>query len=415
MARITIIALAMLAACFSRDLRAGQVNAYDLGEWGRAVETHIPGDLDAAVNAIGRWSRQQLNALTADWIRLRQQWLNRRLDLTRRQQLSTLHVDDDAKMARFVKRAAMLHADIAMLMPKDEPSNPDRDRDPLVESAFLLGDGQHVGYRVVGPHWALGRELLDTLRPSPAQDEMARQWYIAAGAYMEFVHHFDDAMPHLVRAGQLFPDDAQILLLTGAIHEHYASPPIQSAIRTMAAQNQNVGNLIIERKPSVQAPLIELGRAEALYKEALRTDSSNAEIRLRLGRVLGLVGWHRQAIEMLMSAKTALRDPVLRYYACLFLGRERHHDKALDDAQSEFREASALFPAAATAHLALSQLASERGDRAEALAEMQAALAAARAGSEDSDPWTYYMFSHVRDLPARFRALYVLVPPPPSS
>ena len=280
----------------------------------------------------------------------------------------------------------------------------------MSDAAFLLGDGRHLGYRAVGAHWILGRQLLDAIRPTSAEDPMARQWYVAAAAYMESVRHFEDAIPHLNRARDLFPDDAAILFYTGAIHEHYASPGIQSAIRSIKPTIEGAGGLMIVMKPTVLSPEVELSLAESFYRRSLSA-SPSAEIQLRLGRVIGLLGRHRDAIAMLTLAKAGLRDPALRYDACLFLGREQHQVKALDAARAEFREAAKLFPLAQSVHLALSQIAGEVGDRAASLDEIRSVLVQLPNADDDRDPWTNYMFSHLRNMSALFLALYDVIPP----
>jgi tetratricopeptide (TPR) repeat protein len=243
---------------------------------------------------------------------------------------------------------------------------------------------------------------------------MARRWYIAAGAYMEIVRHFQDAVPHLDRARQLFPDDPQVLFLSAAIHEHYAAPDIQAAIKGIPARVSGGGGVQIDMRPSVLSASDELNLAESLYRRALDRRPTDAETRLRLGRVVGLLGRHRDAIPLLTAAKTSFSDPQFRYYACLFLGRELHQTKSIDAARAEFREAAQLFPLARSPKLSLSQIAAELGDRAATLDELQGVLSAPPLASAARDPWTDYMFSHLRNLSALFEALFAVVPPPDS-
>ncbi len=84
----------------------------------------------------------------------------------------------------------------------------------------------------------MGRRLLDRVRPAetkapktvpdPGHDDTVRLWYLATCAYMAFTRNVEPA--HFDRAIELFPDDAEVLMLAAAAHESFAGSRTQSAI-----------------------------------------------------------------------------------------------------------------------------------------------------------------------------------------
>jgi tetratricopeptide (TPR) repeat protein len=246
-------------------------------------------------------------------------------------------------------------------------------------------DGLAVDMGQVAAHWELARMLLDYVRPggmgrsAPARDEMVRRWYVATAAWMQAVEQHDTV--HLDRARTMFPDDPDILFWSGCQHEIYAGPPIQSAIHT-AVVPAGV-------KFDVSSSRGELRDAETWFRKAIAGNPANAEARLRHGRVLALLDRPRDAIDELRQALEATDDPLMRYYAALFMGAaaEALHD--LDGARQAYEEARELFPAAQSPHIALSALSRRRGDRAGAWSEMQQWFEVG-GGERANDPWWRY-------------------------
>jgi tetratricopeptide (TPR) repeat protein len=122
------------------------------------------------------------------------------------------------------------------------------------------------------------------------------------------------------------------------------------------------------------------------------------EAHLRLGRVLGLLGRHAEALAELRQAEPLLTGDELQYYAALFAGAEEEALDRLDAARERYQRASSLFPLAQSPFLALSELAHRRGDRAGAAAAMQKVfeLPAALDGERD-DPWWRYHIVQARN------------------
>src|SRR5207248_2579047 len=64
-------------------------------------------------------------------------------------------------------------------------------------------------------------------RAQPGRDAMVRDWYRASAAWMQHVESHDTQ--HIDRGREIFSTDPDILFLSGALHETYARPAIQSA------------------------------------------------------------------------------------------------------------------------------------------------------------------------------------------
>jgi tetratricopeptide (TPR) repeat protein len=133
-----------------------------------------------------------------------------------------------------------------------------------------------------------------------------------------------------------------------------------------------------------------LRRAEAFFRRSLDIDPAFVEARLRLGRVIGLLGRHQEAASELRRCAEAATGQTLQYYAALFLGAEEESLGHFDLARDAFQRASAAWPSAQSPHLALSQLARRIGNRAGAIQAIQAMFSLPSVEEDRSDPWWAY-------------------------
>ena len=190
--------------------------------------------------------------------------------------------------------------------------------------------------------------------------------------------------PLLGRARQLFPKDAAFPFYGGCLHETQASPAVQ-AVYEATAPSQRSGTA-----PWLSGP--QLNQAARLFTEALALQPAWPEARLRLGRVLGLLGRHKEAAAALRRALDETDDPPLAYWGSLFLGAEEQSLGRDGEARASFERARALRPGAQAPRLALSQLARRAGDRPQALAELRAVLTLPSDEVSRYDPlWDYYI------------------------
>jgi hypothetical protein len=398
-----------------------------LREWIDAVDRHNPGQPDVAAMAVGSWSRAQLEVLLLDLKsflqliatpdRRRFPRAVRDFTLPELQELQDLAIREARRVAnhpvklqelagtplvawqlgpadarrtanRLLKRATLLHTDIALLIPA-AADRPAESRVPVphplldTRSSVQVEDGRQVGVTYYGAHWDLARLLLDEVRPDPAGDVTVRQWYRAVATFFASKHLLAESRVHLARARQIFPADPEIVAASGRLHESYASPPIQHFLET--------GAQVDVVKAVVGSSRSNLRQAETFFGNAVELDGSFAGARLHLGRVLGLEGRHEDAANELRRVAVMAGDSLTEYYAWLFLGVEEQSLGRPDRARESFVNAAALYPRAQSPYLALSQLARRRNDRMGALAAIQPVLTLSAEDPEREDPWWMYL------------------------
>jgi Tfp pilus assembly protein PilF len=400
-----------------------------LTAWLEAVDRHEPGTEDQPALAINAWPRHELAALVP-YITALAELLNHPDDLRVRkparvfsrreiQQLVVLALAEGKRgdRTRVMKRGALLHTDIAMLLEAPQsaalPPPPPIDRSSARGRRAALGpslyvmslDGRFERFESPTVHWDLARGLLDFVIGDPAGDEMVCLWYRATSAFLEGRREYAVVRPHLERARQLFPTDAELLFFSGALDEALASPDIQTVVQTTVLP----GGL----KINVSRPGLHLAHAERFFRRALEINPALVEARLRLGRTLGQRGEHEEALRELEQARVASTEPLLAYYADLFLAAEERALGRHAAARTSYERARARYPLAQSPHLGLSQLARERGDVADAHRSIQHVLAMSPDESRGRDPWwTYYTAQsrHLEALLANLRKPFVREP-----
>jgi tetratricopeptide (TPR) repeat protein len=415
-----------------------------LERWVKAVDEHEPGEVDEPAREIGRFADNALRDLWVDAQSLvalirdrktsvfqaesgappvRTRIIYKPADLRRMRVLACAAaglLDDrdcvaiDAKRAAdrqaahlaehavasrqagdednyLLRRAALLHADVAMLA-LSAAAEPASARAPVRTIApqslrVTTSDGIDRDVQLVGVNWDIGRKLLDAVRmpdeplPHPERDRMVHDWYRATSAWMILTENHDTK--HLDRARQIFPDDRDILFLSGCQHEAYARPLIQSAVRTAVLPT---GFAI-----DVDSAGLELRRAESFFRRALSRDAAHAEARLRLGRALGQLDRHADAASALRAASESLADSQQRYYSDLFLGAEEEALGRFEAARAAYERARRAYPRAQSPYLALSQLARRTGDRAGALRATQEMFELSKDPARNDPWWSYFL------------------------
>jgi tetratricopeptide (TPR) repeat protein len=332
-----------------------------LDRWVAAVSRHAPGREDAETRLIGSWPIWDVETV---------------IDYTRRGRLAN-RPDVNALLLR----GALLHTDIARFGPSLPGGRPD---------VALARDGRYEGM-ASSAHWDFARAFLDQVSPHPAKDAGVRLWYRAVAAHMVSEGRLGDAVGHLRRAVQLLPADRDILFAIGCMREAFAAPAKQAVMNAVRQPVPLVKWGKVDNDPSLEVGSAsdELGKAEKAFRAALDVDPAFEDARLHLGRVLGLRGQARAAANELARIPES-SEPVLRYFAALFLGRQH---EALGDpaaARDDYRRAAALYPRAQSPHLATSALARRSGDRAGANAAIAPLLALPADAAARDDPWWAY-------------------------
>lgn len=133
---------------------------------------------------------------------------------------------DAAARNLLLKRLAMLHTDIAILHRRPEGY----DLPATAGSADRISDGRQIGTGSGTIHWSIARGILDLVEPNPQADADVGAWYHATGAWLQQWVEYSELRPHLERVRKIFPDDAVFLLYLGTIHEAFAQPRVQHAI-----------------------------------------------------------------------------------------------------------------------------------------------------------------------------------------
>jgi len=415
-----------------------------LEAWIAAVNQHTPGEADEAVLAVNRWNSVDLRGVWIDIASLTSLvrepgvslffvpgdpelrltpagWgtvtaptrTGRPLpipyggrDLERLRKLAaSLGSPTDGRENVLLKRAAMLHADIAMLAPADARFT----KSGLSGSTryrLNMDDGRPTGIETEANHWDMGRRLLERVRyrdprgggaRGPGMDETVRLWYVATCAYLISIGDLDP--PHFIRAVELFPKDQDLLFLRGALHEAMASVRRQSAMRK--------ANVPAGVSFAMGSRGDELLLAERFYERALEVSPQFYDARIRYGRVLGERRHHEEAVRELQKADGA-PGQLLQYYAALFLGGELEALGKDDEAVRAYERAAELFPTAQSPRLGLSRVAAGR-NRAAARESLLMLIEHEPAVETREDPWWLYDVSAGRGADVVLEALHKAV------
>jgi tetratricopeptide (TPR) repeat protein len=400
--------------------------------WARLVQAHVPGSLDDAARTIAAWPPGDLHSTLVDLNALGELLATPRprtirypepprADGQRRRQReisinlvpAMLMLDDDPfgaglaiamqglerDVTHFMKLAAMLHADIAILAaPRTGDARWASEWADPGSLVLMLRDGRPVGMDAAGVHWELGRAALDMVKVDRAVDEFVRMWYDATSSYQMSHSKYGYAAPNLEHARKVLPADPHIQFCSGVLQENTAAPPVQVAVQSVDVAGLPY-NYNAESVPE------KLKQAESYLRRALDLDADLHEARVHLGRVVGLRGRHDEAAAQLRRAVPALTNDTARYYAVLFLGGEEQALGHSEDARASFERARALFPLAQSPLLALSQLAWHDADRAGALSAFREVATLPAVETTRQDPWWTYDVSAFGDAAARLAGL----------
>jgi len=362
-----------------------------LREWRSAAGQHSPGKPDAAAVKIGRWPLADLQPVVDYITKLaRQPASTIRRTLSRPQMRRLLDATDQevqqGDLTRMLKQGVLLHTDISLLGLETVVDAYERPR----AAAFI--DGQVVIHpkRI---HWQFARTLLDSV---PRMSQAAKPWYIATTAHMQSRRLLAYADENLKRGLDLFPADDRLLFYAGVLHESWASPVNQNAMLPPGVEN---------KYGSKEA---ELKQARQFFQKAVQSNPASAEGHLRLGRTLGLLGQHSQAVVTLQRATKMIQDPQLSYYAALYLGFELEILMRKNEARVQYERAAQLYPTAQSPLLALSHLARSEDNTQDALQALQRIFELPRGDPWKDDPWWTYDVAHTRDAAALVEQMYTI-------
>lgn len=288
-----------------------------------------------------------------------------------------------------VRRGALLHSDVVLFglaAPRAVSLGPSEQ-----SVRMSISDGHQAGLVSADLHWECARQLMDlvaapgTMKPAPGGDAMVRRWYVATSAWLQRDGHYDNT--HIARGREIFPDDPDLWMLTGALHESYASPAIQTAVRSAV--------LPTGIKLAVESERSEIRDAERFLRHATELKPDFAEAHIRLGHVLALLGRDTEAAEHLKSGLGATDEPLLLYYGSLFLGAVEEKLGHDDSSTAAYQRAATLYPNAQSPLLGLSEVARHQGQRDEATRQIEKVYAL-EPRSRDDEPWWTYTYAQGR-------------------
>ena len=422
---------------FGVSVAASQQPSFELvRQWREAIDAHEPGERDAMTDTLSLWPPDALDAVTDRFRRLRRLLDRARADgrspasvvtdrgesisIADAGQLLGLPADDltaflagsiaesrtiaDAAGNRVLARGAALHLDVALLVPPGiRLSRSAESDDGRATLNVLDGRAQGVDYTSndhASVHRAVGERLIGSLTPGPTSLELARRWYRTTIAQFLFHEQYGSAAPMLLRAIRFMPDDATLLFYKGVLHETFASPRIQSVLQSIEVPEVY--------RSEVGPAQEELGLAQLFLTQSLGVNPDQPEVRVRYGRVLGLLGRPREALrelERALSDLPAETNRPLRYYALLFLGDQQRALGDREAARAAYEQAGRLYLRAQTPRLAVSQLERQFSNRPDAVETLRSVISRRVGRDRRDDPWWTYHAAHVTDVEAQIDEL----------
>ena len=386
---VTLMFAALLLAA-QRDLEQQIVQL-----WIDNARSHEPGMVDRPLRVV---ANQPPGTFDLVCVRL-QSTLSRMYDVRERNDIR--------------RRGALLHTDIAMLLPEraadftqadliltmrggrnSQPNQKQAEGDSVV----LGADGEYVSSMLDNAHWWMASYLLRGIQPHPNEDGFVVSWNRAIAAFFESHSLYGSADHHLSRALIAVPADPVLLFYAGTLHEAYGSTSIQSVLSTRPT---SVG-------PTRLGPARDEWRqAEKYFGDSVKLGGPR-EARLRLARVKGQLGNHAEAAAMLRDVVTTLTDPRLKYFAYLFLGTEEGALAHIDESRQSFERAARMQPTAQSPLLGIAEMYRRTGNLSAAQETLQR-LAALPDDRQRQDPYIDYFRSFAFDADEQLAAVRAMV------
>jgi hypothetical protein len=254
---------------------------------------------------------------------------------------------------------------------------------------------------------------LIALMDDAARNAFEPRWVRATALRLSHEGQWALGLDLLEPALKRYPDDPLLLLAKGATIESRARLDPES---TLEYQRVTPAGLRREKRTAGRREVREqLSRAEACYRRALAARPDLNHARVRLGRVLQLLGHHQASVSELEAVLAAADqgsppEPRDLYLAHLFLGYAHEEAKPLDRAAAEYERALRALPDGQAAAVALSHALHRLG-------RWPASVAALRAGVDRAgrrlvvDPWWPYLAGQSEDTDALLEALRAEVTP----
>lgn len=235
----------------------------------------------------------------------------------------------------------------------------------------------------------------------PAGTDFVRRWSIAIALQDHWDGCFADALRWIDTGARWFPNDAQVLLVRGALHETIAALP--SPLPRLSAVTTQRSQQAIFAANAERAHL--LNEARRSLERAVDVDPALELARLRLGRILWRLGKGEAARVALESVLARSRDDAVVHLAHLFIARVHQDAGRHDAALREYRAALELEPTSQAAAMGLSDALQLAGEAEAARAAVERALVEAGRRPHPQPFWEYAFGNsrHAAELLDRLR------------
>jgi tetratricopeptide (TPR) repeat protein len=375
--------------------------------WSDAVIAHEPGRVDAPLRDLATWSADDVLHVVEDFLRVLPAWRDSRPGgpvlvgkrIIKADEVRRIRVLTDVApetVNRTLRRAAMLHADVALHAPLDASTVTGRAASSVVQ------DGVFVRPIGVSEHWPAARTLLDGVAPSPALDPFVAEWYRTTAATLLQRGNLAAAGTHIEHARTRLRPDAEILFQDGYYHQASASATILAYQLQRAASFTGRPAQVERGRRQVRLVFAEhRANAEARFREAVALDPGHLEARVRLGWALVQRDRVAQAEPHLRCVAASQTEPTLAYVARLLLGRVQERAGQVEAARKNYEAASKLFPAARSPRFALAAMDRRLGRRADAWLAVAESVTPPIQEQDRADPW--WTFDQWQSVPAADR------------
>jgi tetratricopeptide (TPR) repeat protein len=218
--------------------------------------------------------------------------------------------------------------------------------------------------RAVLFHLKSARNYLNRIEDDTARTRLLRRWYLAVSKLLRGSMQSWAAL-HLVQdALQMFPQDPEILLAVGSVYD--------------AAGWMGISGM--------------LERSEKFYREILVTQPENAEVHLRLGRVMQLRDRSEEALRELNLSLEYAPEAETRFVAHMLIGHVLSQLGRMPEAVEAFRESLEIDPHCQAAVVALSHALHRSGDRPGSREVLSLFLAQNGDSPRQPDRWMRYLY-----------------------
>jgi len=216
----------------------------------------------------------------------------------------------------------------------------------------------------------------------------ARRWALLVAWYRHGTLDLHGLQADIAELTGRFPNDPDVVLLSGSFAETLAWPRLPAAATAVPASLQR----------AFQDRGARLKDARSACERALQLAPGLDEARLRLAHVYGEMKQSEQAIAAFQIVVRETSSDWVRYLAQLFWGRSCEALDRVEEATEHYRQASAICPECQVPRVALSNAYRKAGDREDAMraAESVAGIRAATV----VDPWFEYYLGQYHRVPA---------------